>query len=78
MKRFLKCIIIISSIDNPSFIDLILANHPKCFQNSGVYETSISDFHKLTFIVLKTYFQKLKPRINKYMDYENCKLYNQK
>ena len=44
------------SVDNPSSIDLLLTNHPKCFQNSGVYETVISDFHKLTFTVLKTYF----------------------
>ena len=58
------------SVDNPSCIDLILRNHPMCFQNSGVYETGISDFHKLTFTVLKTYFQKAKPRIIKYRDYK--------
>ena len=58
------------SVDNPSCIDLILANHSKCFQNSGGYETGISDFHKLTFTVLKTYFQKAKPRIIKYRDYK--------
>ena len=55
---------------NQSCIDLILTNHPKCFQNSGVYETGISDFHKLTFTVLKTYFHKAKPRIIKYRDYK--------
>ena len=49
---------------------MILTNHPMCFQNS-VYETSISDFHKLTFTVLKTYFQKAKPRIVKYRDYNH-------
>ena len=59
------------SVDNPSCIDLILTNHPKCFQNSGVYETGISDFHKLTFTVLKTYFQKAKPRFIKYRDYKH-------
>ena len=58
------------SVDNPSCIDLILTNHPMCFQNSGVYETGISDFHKLTFTVLKTYFQKTKPRVIKYRDYK--------
>ena len=45
------------SVDNPSCIELILTSHPKCYQNSGVYETGISDFHKLTFTVLKTNFQ---------------------
>ena len=59
------------SVDNPPCIDLILTNHPKCFQNTGVYETGISDFHKLTFTVLKTYFQKTKPRIIKYRDYKH-------
>ena len=59
------------SVDNPSCIDLILTNHRKCFQNSGVYETGISDFHKLTFTFLKTYFQKGKLRIIKYRDYKH-------
>ena len=48
-----------------------ITNHPKCFQNSGVYEIGISDVHKLTFTVLKTYFQKAKPRIIKYSDYKH-------
>ena len=58
-------------MDNLSCIDLILTNHPKCFQNSGVYQIGISEFHKLTFTVLKTYFQKAKPRIIKYRDYKH-------
>ena len=58
------------SLINPSCIDLVLTNCPKSFQHSGVYETGLSDFHKLTFTVLKTSFQKLKPRIIKYRDYK--------
>ena len=58
-------------MDNLSCIDLTLTNHPKCFQNSGVYQIGISEFHKLTFTVLKTYFQKAKPRIIKYRDYKH-------
>ena len=61
----------IKSVDNPSGIDPILTNHPKCFQSSGVYENSIFDFHELTFTVFKTYFQKAKPRIIKYRDYKH-------
>ena len=71
LKRLIKEPTCFKSVDNLSCIDLILANHPKCFQNSGVYETGISDFHKLTFTVLKTYFQKAKPRIIKYRDYKH-------
>ena len=45
------------SLENPTCIDLILRNQPKYFQNSNVFETELSDFHKLTFPVLKAYFQ---------------------
>ena len=68
LKSLIKEPTCFKSVDNPSCIDLILTNHPKCFQNSGVYETGISDFHKLTFTVLKAYFQKAKPRIIKHRD----------
>ena len=40
------------NIQNPSCIDLIITNRPKSFQHSGVIETGISDFHKLTITVL--------------------------
>ena len=59
------------SLVNPSGIDLILTNCPRYFQHSGVYETGLSHFHKLTFTVLKTSFQKLKPKIIKYRDYKH-------
>ena len=36
--------------DNPSSIDLFLANRPKCFQN--MIKTGISDFHKMVITVL--------------------------
>ena len=39
--------------DNLSCIDLILANSPRSFQDSSVFETGLSDFHKLTTAVLK-------------------------
>ena len=47
----------------------MLTNHLKFFQNSGAYETGISDFNKLTFTDLKTFFQKTKPRFIQYRDY---------
>ena len=71
LKSLIKEPTCFKSVDNLSCIDLVLTNHPKCFQNPGVYETGISDFHKLTFTVLKTYFQKAKPRIIKYRDYKH-------
>ena len=56
-------------LENPTCIDLILTNRLKCFQNSNVFETRLSDFHKLTFTVLKAYFQKQKPKVIKYRNY---------
>ena len=44
-------------------------NSPYSFQNSCVIETGLSDFHKMTVSVMKTTFQKLKPKIVQYRDY---------
>ena len=55
--------------ENPSCIDLILRSNPNSFQNSGGIDTGLSDFHKMTFTVMKTTFEKLKPNIIHYSDY---------
>ena len=57
--------------EKPTTIDHILTNHPKCFQHSGVYETGLSDFHRLTLTVLKVYHSKQNPKIIQYRDYKN-------
>ena len=56
---------------NPSCIDLILTNSPYSFQNSCVIETGLSNFHMMTVTVMKTTYEKLKPRIVNYRDYKN-------
>ena len=56
---------------NLSCIDLILTNSPYSFQNSCAIETGLSDFHKMTVTVMKTTYEKLKPRITNYRDYKN-------
>ena len=61
------------NIDNPSCIDLILTNKPRCFQNTSVIETSISDFHKLTVTVIMMNFQN---QIPKTLNYRNYKRFN--
>ena len=50
--------------EKPSSIDLLLTTRPKSFQNSSVVETGLSDFHKMAVIVMKTIFEKLKPRVS--------------
>ena len=47
----------------------MLTNSPYSFQFSCVIETDLSDFHKMIVLVMKTTFQKLKPRIIQYRDY---------
>ena len=49
--------------DKPTCIDLILTNCPRSFQNTDTFETELSDFHKLTFTVLKQHFPEQKPRV---------------
>ena len=57
---------------NPSCMDLFLTNSPNSFQNSGVVETGLSDFHRMIVTVMKTSFQRLTPKIRHYRDYSNC------
>ena len=44
---------------NPTCIDLIMANSPKSFQNSLCIETGISDYHKPIVTVLKEIIENL-------------------
>ena len=56
--------------DNLSWIDLILRNCHRSFQNINVFETRLSDFHEKTVCVLKSHFPKLKPNIISYRSYK--------
>ena len=55
--------------EKPTCIDLILTNSPYCFEDSFVIESSLSDFCKMIVSVMKTTFQKLKPKIVYCRDY---------
>ena len=57
----------------PSYVDLILTNKSRSFQNLCTFETGLSDFHKMTLTVLKSSFAKQKPRI---LNYRNYKFFN--
>ena len=68
-KNLIKDATCYKNPENPSCIDLILTNNPNSFQNSGVIETGLSDFHKMTVTIMKTTFEKLKSIIIHYRDY---------
>ena len=53
LKNLIKEPTCFKSLEKPTGIDHILTNHPKSFQHSGTFETGYSDFHKLTYTVLK-------------------------
>ena len=57
--------------DRLTCIDLILTNCLGSFQNSGVVETGLSDFHKMVVIVMKTPYRKSQPKTIHYRDYKN-------
>ena len=49
LKRLIKGLTCYKNPDKLRCIDLILTGKPKNLQNSCVTETSLSDFHKMTF-----------------------------
>ena len=57
--------------ENPSCIDLFLTNCSRNFHNTFLYETGLSDFHKLVVAILPASFEPLSPKIIKYRNYKN-------
>ena len=58
------------NVNNPSSIDVMLTNRKSCFQDSITIETGLSDHHKMTLSVLKTFFRKKDPKIVNYRSYK--------
>ena len=56
--------------NHSSSIDVMLTNKPKCFQNTSVFETGLSDFHGLVSTFMKIHIPRLKPKIVKYRSYK--------
>ena len=59
-----------NNIQNPSFIDLLLANNSCTFQETTTVCSGLSDCHKLVLTVLKTSIPKGNPRQITYRDYK--------
>ena len=60
---------------NPTCTDLVITNRPKSFQEFGVIETGLSDFHKMSLTVMKVFYNKQKPKViqyTKYKDFSNA------
>ena len=63
LKHLIKYKTCFKNPTKPSCIDLIVTNRPKCFQNTVVFETGLSDFHKMSVTIMKMYYAKQKPSI---------------
>ena len=71
LKDLLKQPTCFKNLENPTCIDHILTNYPESFHSSSVFETGLSDFHKLTLTVLKVFHVKHKPKIIQYRDFNH-------
>ena len=71
LKILIKKLTCFKNPDHPTSIDLIFTNSQKSFQNSSIIETGLSEFHKLTVTVLKSYFKKRNPKELIYRDFKN-------
>ena len=73
-KCLIKNAISYKNIENTNSIDLILINNARSSQNSCVIETGLSDFRRMVVTIMKTFFEKLKPRVannREYKSFEN-------
>ena len=72
LKHLIKNKICFKNPTKPTCIDyLIVTNRQKCFQDTVVFETGLSDFHKMRVAVMKIYYAKQKPSIVHYRKFKN-------
>ena len=63
LKSLIEDAICYRTPENSSSIDLILTDNPRSFQNYCLIEKGLSDFHRMVVTVIKTSFERLKPRV---------------
>ena len=71
LKHLIKDKTCFKNPTKPTCIDLIVTNRPKCFQDTVVFETGLSDFHKMSVTVMKMYYAKQKPSIVHYRKFKD-------
>ena len=70
LKNLVKEATCYKSTLHPTCIDLMITNRCRCFQNTEVVETDLSDFHKMAITVLRTSFKKAPPKIIAFRDHK--------
>ena len=71
LKNLVKENTCFKSFKNPTCVDLFLTNCSRSFQHTNVISTGISDCHKMIITVLKTTFNKAKPKEITYRCYKD-------
>ena len=71
LKHLIKDKTCFKNPTKPTCIDSIITNRPKYFQDYVVIETGLSDFHKMSAMVMKMYSVKQKPSIVCYHQFKN-------
>ena len=56
---------------NPAFRYMIFINVPPRYQSTCVVETRLSDFHLMTWTVIRKGFMKYQPKTRNYRSYKN-------
>ena len=70
LKNLVKGATFYKNPDGPSCIDLILTKRPRSFHGYYIFESGLSDFHKMTVAVIKMNFKKQDPRVIHCRDYK--------
>ena len=73
-KNIVKTKTCFKSIENPTCVDFIITDKSGSFKHTDVFETGISDDHKLVTTVMKAKFTKAS---SKYVHYRNYKNFNE-
>ena len=71
LKHLIKDKTCFKNPTKPICTDLTVTNRPKCLQDTAVFETGLSDFHKMSVTVMKMYYAKQKPSIVHYRKFKN-------
>ena len=56
--------------DGGSYIDLLITNSKFSFMKSNSFETGLSDHHGMIYTILKTKFEKFKPKKSIYGNFQ--------
>ncbi len=70
LKNLVKDATCFKNKDKPSLIDIMLTNKPQYVKTTGTLDTGLSDFHRLTYMVLKVHRPKPTKNIRSFRSFK--------